>query len=420
MRFDELNLEDAILDGLDAMNFQEATPVQEQTIPVILAKKDIIACAQTGTGKTAAYVLPIINELSKGGFSENAVNAVIMAPTRELAQQIDQQIAGFTYFVPISAVAIYGGTDGVAWEQQRRGLEMGADIVIATPGRLLSYIKLGTVDLSQVSYFVLDEADRMLDMGFYDDIMQIYKQLPPTCQIIMFSATMPPKIRTLAETILKNPEEIQLAISRPPETIMQTAYICYDAQKIKILEDLFSKAHPQRVIIFASAKVKVKELANTLSRMNFNVAQMHSDLEQAQREEVMKDFKNGKIDILVATDVVARGIDINDIRLVVNFDIPHDPEDYVHRIGRTARGTNGEGLAITFVSPEEQSGFKRIEDFLGKQVYKIPIDPSFGETPEYKPVTRNKKKGRSQKGGNTSSKGRKRPSRKSQNQKSAS
>lgn len=420
MRFDELNLEDAILDGLDAMNFQEATPVQEQTIPVILAKKDIIACAQTGTGKTAAYVLPIINELSKGGFSENAVNAVIMAPTRELAQQIDQQIAGFTYFVPISAVAIYGGTDGVAWEQQRRGLEMGADIVIATPGRLLSYIKLGTVDLSQVSYFVLDEADRMLDMGFYDDIMQIYKQLPPTCQIIMFSATMPPKIRTLAETILKNPEEIQLAISRPPETIMQTAYICYDAQKIKILEDLFSKARPQRVIIFASAKVKVKELANTLSRMNFNVAQMHSDLEQAQREEVMKDFKNGKIDILVATDVVARGIDINDIRLVVNFDIPHDPEDYVHRIGRTARGTNGEGLAITFVSPEEQSGFKRIEDFLGKQVYKIPIDPSFGETPEYKPVTRSRKKGRSQKSGNTSNKSRKRPSRKSQNQKSAS
>lgn len=420
MRFDELNLEDAILDGLDAMNFQEATPVQEQTIPVILAKKDIIACAQTGTGKTAAYVLPIINELSKGGFSENAVNAVIMAPTRELAQQIDQQIAGFTYFVPISAVAIYGGTDGIAWEQQRRGLEMGADIVIATPGRLLSYIKLGTVDLSQVSYFVLDEADRMLDMGFYDDIMQIYKQLPPTCQIIMFSATMPPKIRTLAETILKNPEKIQLAISRPPETIMQTAYICYGTQKIKILKNLFSKARPQRVIIFASAKVKVKELANTLSQMNFNVAQMHSDLEQAQREEVMKDFKNGKIDILVATDVVARGIDINDIRLVVNFDIPNDPEDYVHRIGRTARGTNGEGLAITFVSPEEQPGFKRIEDFLGKQVYKIPIDPSFGETPEYKPATRSRKKSRSQKGGNTSSKSRKRSSRKSQNQKSAS
>ena len=317
-----------------------------------------------------------------------------MAPTRELAQQIDQQIEGFSYFAPVSAVAIYGGTDGIAWEQQKRGLEMGADIVIATPGRLLSYIKLGNVDLSQVSYFVLDEADRMLDMGFYDDIMQVYKQLPKTCQIIMFSATMPPKIRTLANTILKNPEEIQIAISRPPETIMQTAYICYDAQKLRILEDLFSQSRPQRVIIFSSSKMKVKELAKTLRKMKFNVSEMHSDLEQSQREEVMREFKNGKVDILVATDVVARGIDINDIRLVINFDIPHDPEDYVHRIGRTARGTNGEGLAITFVGKEEQAAFKRIENFLGQTVYKIPIDPQFGEVPEYKPEEKVRKQGR--------------------------
>lgn len=385
MRFDELKLEEAVLDGLDAMNFQETTPVQELTIPVILEGKDIIACAQTGTGKTAAYVLPVINELSKGCHPANAVNAVIMAPTRELAQQIDQQIEGFTYFIPVSAVAVYGGTDGIAWEQQKRGLEMGADIVIATPGRLLSHIKLGTVDLSQVSFFVLDEADRMLDMGFYDDIMQVYKLVPETCQIIMFSATMPPKIRTLAKTILKNPEEIKIAISRPPETIMQTAYICHDMQKLKILEDLFSQSRPQRVIIFSSSKMKVKELATTLKRMKFNVAAMHSDLEQTQREEVMKEFKNGRIDILVATDVVSRGIDINDIKLVVNFDIPHDPEDYVHRIGRTARGTNGEGLAITFVSTQEQAQFKRIEEFLDKEVYKIPIDPKFGEAPAYEP-----------------------------------
>ncbi|MCC8152876.1 MAG: DEAD/DEAH box helicase [Tannerellaceae bacterium] len=385
MRFDELDLEDAILDGLDAMNFIETTPVQELTIPVILEGKDIIACAQTGTGKTAAYVLPLINELSKGVHAENAVNAIIMAPTRELAQQIDQQIGGFSYFIPVSAVAVYGGTDGITWEQQKRGMEKGADIVIATPGRLLSHIKLGTVNLSEVSYFVLDEADRMLDMGFADDIMHIYKQLPPSCQVIMFSATMPPKIRTLAKTILKNPEEIKIAISKPPETIMQTAYICYEPQKINILKDLFSKKRPQRVIIFSSSKLKVKELTTTLKRMKFNVADMHSDLDQSKREEVMKEFKNGHIDILVATDVVARGIDINDIKLVVNYDIPHDPEDYVHRIGRTARGTGGEGLAITFVAPEEQAQFKRIENFLEKTIYKIPVDPDLGETPLYEP-----------------------------------
>lgn len=405
MRFDELQLEEDILDGLDAMNFIETTPVQELTIPVILEGKDVIACAQTGTGKTAAYVLPVINELSKGEHPANAINAIIMAPTRELAQQIDQQIEGFSYFIPVSAVAVYGGTDGIAWEQQKRGLEMGADIVIATPGRLLSHIKLGSVDLSQVSFFVLDEADRMLDMGFYEDIMQVYKLLPPTCQSIMFSATMPPKIRTLAQNILKNPVEVEIAISRPPESIMQTAYICYETQKISILEDLFSQGRPQRVIIFSSSKMKVKELANTLKRMNFNVAPMHSDLEQSQREEVMKEFKNGRIDILVATDVVSRGIDINDIRLVINFDIPHDPEDYVHRIGRTARGTSGEGLAITFVSTDEQASFKRIEDFLQKTVYKIPIDPKFGETPLYEPKKHaTPQRGRSRKdGGNRSS-----------------
>ncbi|WP_373701284.1 DEAD/DEAH box helicase [Porphyromonas loveana] len=388
MRFDELDLGDEVLDGLDAMNFIETTPVQAATIPPLLEGRDLIACAQTGTGKTAAYLLPILDRLSAGEFSSDVVNAVIMAPTRELAQQIDQQVEGFSYFMPVSAVAIYGGTDGIAWEQQRRGMAMGADIVIATPGRLISHLNLGSADLSHVSYFVLDEADRMLDMGFFDDIMQIYKQLPESCQTVMFSATMPPKIRKLAASILKDPVEVEIAISRPPESIMQSAYICHEAQKLPILRRLFEESAPKRTIIFASAKLKVRELTATLRKMGFNVADMHSDLEQTQREQVMRDFKNGYVDVLVATDIVARGIDIDNIRVVINYDIPHDPEDYVHRIGRTARGTNGEGLAITFVSEEEQSDFHKIESFLGKTVYKLPIDAELGETPAYEPQKR--------------------------------
>ena len=382
MRFDELDLEEAVLDGLDAMNFLETTPVQELTIPVILEGKDIIACAQTGTGKTAAYVLPVINELSKGLHPANAINAIIMAPTRELAQQIDQQIEGFTYFVPVSAVAVYGGTDGIAWEQQKRGMEMGADIVIATPGRLLSHIKLGTVDLSQVSFFVLDEADRMLDMGFYDDIMQICNHLPKKRQTILFSATMPPKIRQLAKNILHNPAEINIAVSKPNEAIRQSAYVCYENQKMAIIEAVFSKKIEGKTIIFSSSKQKVKELTTKLRRMKYNVRAMHSDLEQSQREEVMLDFKNGKVDVLVATDIVARGIDITDIGLVINFDVPHDPEDYIHRIGRTARAS-AEGEAITFISDIERDKFFRIEKFIDKDIFKNPIPEGLGEAPGY-------------------------------------
>jgi len=385
MRFDELELEDAVLDGLYAMNFEEMTPVQELCIPPILEGKDVIGCAQTGTGKTAAYVLPVINSLSKGGYPEDAVNAIIMAPTRELVQQIDRQIEGFSYYMPISAVAVYGGTDGIVYAQQERSLQMGADIVIATPGRLIAHINLGGVDFSNVSFFILDEADRMLDMGFYDDILQVFNLLPKECQIIMFSATMPPKIRTLAESIMKEPVEVDIAVSKPPDSIMQTAFICHEAQKIRILEQHFKESHPKRTLIFSSSKLKVKSLAIALKRLNINVEAMHSDLEQSVRDQVMKDFKNGHIDMLVATDVVSRGIDITDISLVVNFDIPRDPEDYVHRIGRTARGTEGKGLAITLVSPQEQRAFKAIEDFLGKTVYKIPLDPSLGAAPAYEP-----------------------------------
>ena len=348
----------------------------------------MIGCAQTGTGKTAAYLLPIINRLSRGEGDPTKVNALIMAPTRELAIQIEQQVEGFSYFLPISSVAIYGGTDGIAWEQQRRGMDKGADIVIATPGRLISLLNLQQADLSGVHYFVLDEADRMLDMGFQEDILQIYKALPEDCQHVMFSATMPPRIKKFAHTILRNPAEVELAISRPPESIVQSAYVCYEAQKVPILTQLFHETPPTRTIIFSSSKLKVKELARTLSKLDIRVEQMHSDLTQEKREEVMRSFKAGTVDLLVATDVVARGIDIDNIRMVINFDIPHDPEDYVHRIGRTARGGNDEGLAITFVSEREQYGFGRIEDFLGREIYKIPVDPSFGPVPSYDPSKR--------------------------------
>lgn len=398
MRFDEMNLEDALLQGLDAMNFREATPVQEKTIPYILEGKDIIACAQTGTGKTAAYVLPLLNRLSKGEHAANSINAIIMSPTRELAQQIDQQLEGFSYFLPVSSIAVYGGSDGALWEQQKRSLQMGADVVVATPGRLLSYLNLIDLDLSHVSYFILDEADRMLDMGFYDDIMQIVNALPASRQTIMFSATMPPKIRQLAKNILRDPVEVEIAVSRPPEAIMQTAYVCYDNQKLPILTGLFENTSPERVIIFASSKLKVKELATRLQSMKFNVGAMHSDLQQSERESVMKDFKSNKLSILVATDIVSRGIDIDDIRLVINFDIPHDPEDYIHRIGRTARANN-EGLAITFVSEDEQSKFHRIEQFLGKDVYKIPVFPEYGEAPAYEPRKKRAKSVRKNKNG---------------------
>lgn len=394
MQFSELNLEDSVLDALDAMNFRECTPVQEHTIPVILEGKDLIGVAQTGTGKTAAYLLPVLNQLSKGNYPEDAINCIIMAPTRELAMQIDQQMEGFSYFMPASSVAVYGGNDGIRFEQEKKGLTLGADVVIATPGRLISHLSLGYVDLSKVSFFILDEADRMLDMGFAEDIMQIVKYLPKERQTIMFSATMPTKIQQLAKTILTNPVDVKLAVSKPAEKIIQAAYICYEAQKLGIIESLFKEQQPERVIIFASSKIKVKEVTKALKRLKLNVGEMHSDLDQSQREAIMHEFRNGRINMLVATDIVARGIDIDDIRLVINYDVPHDSEDYVHRIGRTARANN-DGCAITFVSETEQNKFKQIENFLEKEIYKIPVPEELGEAPAYNPRSA-KPKGNSQ------------------------
>ncbi|MEG1759682.1 MAG: DEAD/DEAH box helicase [Alistipes sp.] len=385
MKFDELDLEDEILDGIEDMNFQEMTPVQEHTIPIILEGRDIIGCAQTGTGKTAAYTLPLLNRLVISGNPDNVVKSVIIVPTRELAQQIDMQFQGFSYYIPVSTTVVYGGGDGKGWDVQKRGLLAGADVVIATPGRLISHIMNSGIDLSHVEYLILDEADRMLDMGFSEDIMKIISYMPKQRQTLMFSATLPPKIRELAKTILHNPAEINIAISKPNEAIDQSAYVCYENQKLSIIREMFTTPLTSKTIIFSSSKLKVKDLAHTLKRMKLNVAAMHSDLEQAQREEVMLDFKNGKIDILVATDIVARGIDIEDIGLIVNYDVPHDPEDYIHRIGRTARAA-ASGCAVTFVNEEEQGKFHAIEKFIEKEISKRPLPEVVGVGPKYNPA----------------------------------
>ena len=384
MRFDELDLEDEILDGLYDMNFSEMTPVQEHTIPVILSGRDIIGCAQTGTGKTAAYTLPLLNRLLIEGNPDNVIKSVIIVPTRELAQQIDQQFQGFSYYLPVSTTVVYGGGDGKGWDVQKRGMLLGSDVVIATPGRMISHLQNSGIDLSHVECVILDEADRMLDMGLSDDIMKIISYMPKERQTVMFSATLPPKIRELAKTILRNPAEVNIAISKPNEAIDQSAYVCYESQKLGIIRELFAQPADFKTIIFSSSKLKVKELAHTLKRMKLNVAAMHSDLEQAQREEVMLAFKNNKINILVATDIVARGIDIEDIGLVINYDVPHDPEDYIHRIGRTARAA-ATGSAITFVSEDEQGKFHQIEKFIEREIRKADLPDSVGEGPKYEP-----------------------------------
>ena len=383
MYFDETQLNDHVLDALYDMRFDICTPIQEQCIPPILEGRDLLGVAQTGTGKTAAYLLPILSRLDDGGFPKDAINCVIMSPTRELAQQIDQAMQGFGYYLDgVSSVAVYGGNDGNRYDQELKSFQMGADVVIATPGRLISHISLGSADLSRVSFFVLDEADRMLDMGFSEDIKMIASKLPPTCQTIMFSATMPEKIEELAKTLLKNPVEVKIAVSKPAEKIEQTAYVCYETQKIGIIKDLFRKGDLNRVIIFSGKKQKVKAINRTLQQMKINSGEMHSDLEQAERDEILYKFKTGQIDVLVATDIVARGIDIDDIAMVINFDVPHDPEDYVHRIGRTARAER-DGVAITFVSDEEIYSFKQIEKFLDREVEKVALPEGLGEAPDY-------------------------------------
>ncbi|WP_111669869.1 DEAD/DEAH box helicase [Algoriphagus litoralis] len=379
MSFINFNFESSLQEGLDAMGFDRPTPIQEMAIPVIMQGKDLIACAQTGTGKTAAFVLPILNKISKSG--SNKLNTLILAPTRELAIQIDQQIQGFSYFLGVSSVPIYGGGDGIIWEQQKKALETGAEIVVATPGRLIALLAGGKIDLSSLEHLVLDEADRMMDMGFSDDILKIVNYLPQDRQTVLFSATMPPKIRQFSMKFLRNPEEISLSIGKTAEGVTQSMYSVYDGQKEELVRHILSQKPYEAVIIFASTKDKVKALYKVLKKQ-FDIEAFHSDLEQVEREKIMSNFKNKAVKILIGTDIISRGIDVVGIELVINFDTPSDPEDYVHRVGRTARADK-EGEAITFVNPKDQHKFVRIENLIGMEITRNPLPEGFEKGPEY-------------------------------------
>ena len=391
MTFEDLDLDYDLLDALDYMGFTDATPIQEKAIPIIQKNKDLIACAQTGTGKTAAFVLPILDKLTKTK-QTNKVNTIIIAPTRELAKQIDRQIEGFAYFTNSSSYPIYGGGTGIEYDNQKQALKKGADIIICTPGRLMAHLDFDYFDTSGVKHFILDEADRMLDMGFYDDIMKISKELPQDRQNLLFSATMPPKIRELANKLLTNPESISLAISKPADGLTQNAYMVHDKHKVKLVRDILRAKGKDlsHVLIFASSIKSVKEIKQTLNKAGMRASDMHSGLDQDKREETIRDFKNKKIKILVATDILSRGIDIKGIELVINYEVPHDAEDYVHRIGRTARADRT-GEAITFINPKQVRDFMDIEKLIEKKVSKLNLPKGFEAAPVYQIVSKKKK-----------------------------
>ncbi|MEE1946188.1 DEAD/DEAH box helicase [Pedobacter sp. KR3-3] len=394
MDFKDFNFNPELLEGLLAMGFRNATPIQQQAIPLILAKKDLIACAQTGTGKTGAYLLPIMHMLTEKHERHNTT--LILAPTRELAQQIDLQVEALSYFTNISSLTVYGGGDGIAYEQQKRSMREGVDIIIATPGRLIAHLSSGLLKMDQLQYLVLDEADRMLDMGFYEDIMKIVGYLPKERQTVMFSATMPPKIRKLASNLLTEPEQINISISKPAEGINQQVYLIHDDQKVPLLTEILKSATYNRIIVFAGRKEKVKELGKVFKRMGLKAASFHSDLEQKEREAIMLDFKNSKLNVLIGTDVLSRGIDVTGIDLVINYDAPHDAEDYIHRIGRTARAATT-GTAITLVNGKDKRKLANIEKLIERQIDRMPLPEHLGEAPkeeamaEKKPYKKKKK-----------------------------
>ena len=383
MNFKLLNLSETLLEAISYMGFEEATPIQEQAIPAILQKKDLLACAQTGTGKTAAFILPVLNALLNEK-EHNQTKVLVIVPTRELALQIDQQIQGFSYFTNAESIAVYGGGSGSDWEQQKKALKSGTEIVVATPGKLISHLAMGYVNFDHVKYLILDEADRMLDMGFYDDIRKIISYLPKERQTLMFSATMPPKIKKLASGILKNPVEITIGLSKPAEGVSQEVYAVFENAKVPLVKKIICNAvEAKSILVFSSTKKKVGNIVQGLRRNGYRVEGISSDLEQEKREEVLNDFRSRQTLVLVTTDVLSRGIDIKDIDMVINFDVPGDAEDYVHRVGRTARAES-KGRAVTLVSPDEMYKLFRIETLIGRQIERKPFPKELGDAPEWK------------------------------------
>lgn len=395
LKFADLDLEPSLFDGIDALGFEEATAIQSQAIPLILAGKDLIACAQTGTGKTAAFLIPTINFLAKR--ESEHTRALVLTPTRELAEQIDQNVDALSYFTGVSSTSVYGGKNPKDFDRQRYGVANGSDIIVATPGRLKSFLALGTVDFSHLEIVVLDEADKMMDMGFYADIITIFSYLPDDRQTLMFSATMPPKIRKLTKEILKEPAEVNLNVSKPAEGVDQSAYMVYPEQKLPLLAHLLKTREIESMIIFASSKSSVDQITRQLTDLSFDAKAIHSDKEQSERQETLRLFKNKQFPILIGTDVLSRGIDIDNLSHVLNYDVPHDAEDYVHRVGRTARAKST-GEAITFISPRDQKRFARIEELIESTVPKPVVPEELGETPTYNPRTKGKG-GRPNRGG---------------------
>ncbi|MDA3817032.1 MAG: DEAD/DEAH box helicase [Prolixibacteraceae bacterium] len=399
MRFDEFDLHDEILDAIDYMGFKDATPIQEQAIPLILENKDLLAVAQTGTGKTAAFILPVLDKIAnkKGG---DSINTLVIVPTRELALQIDREIQGFSYFLSANSVAIYGGGDGSDWVQQEKALKQKTDIIVATPGKLISHLNVGNIKFDQLEHLILDEADRMLDMGFSEDIQKIVSYLPKNRQTLLFSATMPPKIKMLSKSILNNPEEIIIQLSKPAEKILQAAYLTYDNQKIPLINYLIGqKENYKSILIFTSTKAKVNDIVRGLKNKSYKTDGISSDLEQSERERVLQSFKSKNTRVLVATDVISRGIDIKDIELIINYDVPRDAEDYVHRIGRTARAES-EGVAITLINESDMFRFKKIEQLIDKEILKMDVPPEVGKSPKWNPKPEKKYGFRKPKGQN--------------------